>query len=99
MIVTCAVSSSAFAQPDTPSLAAATAAAATAVPAATAAATAAAAGTESVPPLVRVGDPACGEGCPTPAPLSAAGVVTAAVVGGSGFTTSTCPSIPKARRK
>ena len=83
MIVTCAVSSSAFAQPDTPSLAAA----------------AAAAGTESVPPLVRVGDPACGEGCPTPAPLSAAGVVTAAVVGGSGFATSTCPSIPKARRK
>jgi N-acetyl-gamma-glutamyl-phosphate reductase len=70
MIVTCPVSSSAFAQPDTPSLAAATAAA----------------GTESVPPLVRVGDPACGEGCPPPAPLSAAGVVTAAVVGGSGFT-------------
>jgi N-acetyl-gamma-glutamyl-phosphate reductase len=74
MTATCPVSSSAFSQPDTPFPSAA-AAAATAV------------GTQPVQPLVRVaGDPACGEGCPPPAPLSAAAVVTAAVVGGSGFT-------------
>jgi N-acetyl-gamma-glutamyl-phosphate reductase len=75
MTVTCPVSSSTFTQPDTPFPATATA---------TAAATA---GTQPVQPLVRVADdPACGGVCAPPDPVSAAGVVTVAVVGGSGFT-------------
>ncbi len=86
MTVTCPVSPSAFSQPDAPFPAAATGVTQPDPPFPSPAA-ATAVGTQPVQPPVRaVGDPACGEVCPPPTPVSAAGVVTAAVVGGSGFT-------------
>ena len=70
MTLTCPASSNAFTQPGTPSPGAA--------------------GAVSVPPSAcEAGDPACtacNEPCPSAASVPAAGVVTAAVVGGSGFT-------------